>query len=393
MKPSQFDTVLPRHSTCSEKWDNLQAVFGASDILPMWVADMDFAAAPAIVNAIQERASHGVYGYPYRRAEFYQSVCSWMKKRHGWPVEAEWILNIPGVVPGISTAIQAFTQPGDKIIIQPPVYRPFFSCVTQNHRQLVENPLIHEGDRYVMDFDRLKKLAADGAKMLILCNPHNPVGRAWTKEELWELSRICLENRVLMVSDEIHGDLILKGFTHTPLASLSTEVAENTITLAAPSKTFNIAGLSTAVAIVSEIGLRKRMKDMLDALHISEGNLFGILALEAAYYHGEAWLMELLAYLEDNADYLVQFIEERVPELSVRKPECTYLAWLDCRNLGMGSSELTAFFVEKAKVGLNAGGKFGKQGEGFMRLNFGCPRPLLQEGLERMEKAVKDRRG
>ncbi len=388
MKQSQFDVVLPRQRTCSVKWDNLDATFGTADVLPMWVADMDFAAPPAVVEAIRERAAHGVYGYPIRTAEFYQAIGNWMQRRHHWAVQPEWILNIPGVVPGISAVIQAFTQPGDKIIIQPPVYPPFFSCVTQSGRQVVENTLLQEGDRYVIDFDQLTQLAQAGAKLLLLCNPHNPVGRSWTPEELRKLSQICLEYQIILISDEIHGDLIFKGHRHTPVASLSPEVSRNTVTLTAPSKTFNIAGLNTAVAIVADENLRKKLQHMLEMLHISGGNLFGILALDAAYRHGEDWLVELLLYLESNADYLVGFLAERVPQIQVRKPECTYLAWLDCRQLGMNVVELKRFFTLEAKVGLNAGYAFGTAGEGFMRLNFGCSRAMLQQGLEQIGQAV-----
>lgn len=392
MKQSQFDVVVPRHNTCSEKWNNLDAVFGTSDVLPMWVADMDFTAPPVVLEAIAKRAAHGVYGYPFRTDGFYQAICSWMQRRHNWTIQPEWILNIPGVVPGISVAIQAFTQPGDKIIIQPPVYPRFFSCVTQSGRQLVENPLIDEGGKYVMNFDQLTQLAREGPKMLVLCNPQNPGGRSWTKAELDTLSQICLEYRIILVSDEIHGDLIFKGYRHTPLASISPEVAKQTITLTAPTKTFNVAGLSTAVAIVSDEGLRKKLNNVLEVLHINEGNIFGNLALEVAYRHGELWLEELLEYLESNVDYLVQFFAEKIPQIKVSKPECTYLAWLDCRGLGVDAGRLKPFFIKEAKVGLSAGRAFGKPGEGFMRLNFGCPRSILQEGLERIERAVNSRK-
>ncbi|MCX7780084.1 MAG: PatB family C-S lyase [Negativicutes bacterium] len=389
MRAQPFDNIIDRRNTASWKWDKLDKVFGTSDLLPMWIADMDFAAPPAVVEAVKAKADHGIYGYATFPRSFYEAITGWMKRRHNWDVKGEWIMVTPGVVPAISIAVQAFTAPGDGIVIQPPVYPPFFRCVKANRRRLVENPLKFEEGQYRIDFDDLERKLDPTVKMLILCNPHNPVGRVWPKEDLIRLTEICIKHNLLILADEIHGDLIFTGHRHIPLATLGAEVAERTVTFTAPSKTFNLAGLYTSATIISNPALRQRFNELLEVLSVNEGNVFGIAACEAAYNHGEAWLSDLLAYLEESADFLIRYLSERMPQVKAVRPEATYLAWLDFRELGLDSAELRRFLIYKAKVGLNDGTTFGTQGEGFARLNFGCPRSLLAEGLTRIEKAIK----
>lgn len=391
MEKWSFDAIVNRENTGCRKWDGRKNVFGTDDVLPMWIADMDFQSPPAVIEALKKCAAHGVYGYPLQSDAYYSSILNWMEQRYGCSIEREWILDTPGVVPAINLAIQAFTRPCDKIIIQPPVYPPFYSSIVKNRRQVVENPLMVENNRYVMDFRDLEKKMQLGIKMLILANPHNPVGRIWTKEELQTLADLCLRYNVLILSDEIHGDFVFQGHRYIPMRSLSPEIARSTITCIAPSKSFNIAGLKTAATIISNRKLRELFQDALAAVHIADGNIFGIAALEAAYRHGGDWLDALQNYLEENANFLARFIESNLPGIRIIKPEGTYLAWLDCRGLGLSQTDLRNFFVQKARVGLNDGLAFGKQGEGFMRLNFGCPRETLRDGLERIEKAVKNR--
>lgn len=389
MDKFDFDRVVDRTGTASRKWDARKDVFGKSDILPMWIADMDFRCPPVVQEALQQRAAHGVYGYPERLENYYAAFVGWAKRRYDWQVDPAWILTTPGVVPAINAAILAFTEPGDGILIQPPVYPPFFSCPRLNGRTVIENPL-HENEdgTWEMDFDDLKRKLALKPKMLVLCSPHNPVGRVWRREELQRVAELCLEKDVLVFSDEIHGDLLLGGRRHIPLASLSPDVAARTITCTAPSKTFNIAGLYTSAVVVSDPSLRVRFGRMLDALDISGGNVFGITAFETAYDYGEDWLLELLMYLEKNADFMVDFLDKKIPRLRMAKPESTFLAWLDCRALGLPQPELKEFFIKNAGVGLNDGLSFGEQGRGFMRLNYGCSNATLREGLEKIEQAV-----
>ncbi|MDR3559948.1 MAG: PatB family C-S lyase [Negativicutes bacterium] len=389
MEKTRFDQIIDRRNTGAEKWDALNAVFGADDVLPLWVADMDFASPPAVAEALQARAAHPVYGYHVRGDGYYAAAVDWLGRRHGWAVEKDWLSDVPGVVTAISVAIQAFTQPGDKVLIQPPVYPRFFSAVQQNRRQLVTNPLRQDGQGYHIDFEHFEQAMADGVKLVVLCSPHNPVGRVWTREELIRLGSICLRHKALIIADEIHADIVFKGHHHLPLAALSPELAACTVTCIAPSKTFNVAGLATSLTVIADPELRVRYNAALAALNLGEGNIFGNIALEAAYRHGGEWLDGLLEYLEDNADFVVDFFRRHIPGIAVAKPEATYLAWLDCRSLGMTPADLKDFFVRQAKVGLSDGTRFGA--EGFMRLNFGCPRPLLRQGLQRIAAACNNR--
>ena len=388
-----FDEVIDRSQSDSVKWGINQTYFGKEDVLPMWVADMDFRSPEPVVRALVERAEHGIFGYAHRTKSNGDAVVEWLKKRHGWETKPEWQLLTPGVVPAINLALLAFTQPGDKVIIQPPVYHPFYHVLEHNGRQVVENNLIEENGYYRMDFDLLaKQLAEPRVRLLILCSPHNPVGRVWTREELTRLGELCLAHNVLVISDEIHSDLVFSWAKFVPLAALSPEIAQNTVTFFAPSKTFNLAGNHTAVALIPNKALFTRYSQVIENIGVGGGTIFGMLGLETAYRFGEEWLDQLLVYLAGNMNFLVEYIDQWIPEIKVWRPEGTYLVWLDCRALGMTPAELRKFFIEQAGLGLNDGYVFGPLGAGFMRLNAGCPRATLAKGLEQLKKAVENLR-
>ncbi len=389
MMTYSFDQIIKRKNTNSVKFDILDKYFGATDIQPMWVADMDFAVPPCITEAIKERAKHPVYGYTIKQKGFYTSIVNWMHKRHQWAIQKEWISFSPGVVPALALLTLGFTKPGDTIIVQPPVYYPFFTTIRGNGRKIAYNPLINEDGKYRIDFDDLEKKARDGAKMIFLCSPHNPVGRVWRKEELERLANICLDHDILMVSDEIHSDIVHKESKHIPLASLSEKIASKTITTIAPSKTFNLAGLSTSALIIPDKKHKLLYERGLRNLHVGGGNVFGNIALEVAYTSGEEWLEELLEYLWGNISLVQSFLQTYLPEIPFRLPEATYLLWLDCSRLGFDKTGLKNFFIHEAKVGLNDGPVFGHGGENFQRMNIACPRAKVQEALEKIYAAVK----
>jgi len=384
----EFDRGVNRKNTNARKWDGMKEVFGKDDLLPMWVADMDFKSPQAVVDAVTKRAAQGVYGYPLRQPSYFQAIMDWQERRHGYRVQKEWLICTPAVVTAISVAIQTFTEPNDQILIQSPVYPAFFSCITKNGRQLVDNPLKYEDGRYVMDFEDLEQKINPRVKMMILCSPHNPVGRVWEREQLERLGKLCVTHNIIILADEMHGDLGFKGHRHIPLATISPEVAKQIITFISPCKAFNLSAFYNSVAIIEDAKLRKAFFHALDALELLSGNLFGIVSLEVAYQYGEEWLNELLIYLEGNATYLVNFIEQKIPKLKVVKQEGTYLAWIDCRGLDMTIPELHELFLHTAKVGVNDGATFGETGSGFVRLNFGCPRATLEEGLMRIKQAI-----
>jgi len=385
---SQFDQKINRYNTSSMKWDEVDKMFGVKDVLPMWVADMDFMAPPPVLEAIKQRIDHGILGYSTRSESYFEAVCGWMLQRFNWSIRKEWIHFAPGVVPAIDFIIQAFSAPGDKVVIQPPVYYPFKNAIINNDRQVVYNPLKFENDKYTMDFDDLRSKLDSGVKLLILCHPHNPVGRVWTQEELTELGKICIEHNVLIISDEIHADLMFKGHIHIPFASISEEFAQNTIVCTAPSKTFNLAGLQTANIIIPNPKIGEIYLAHMKKNHLMRPNVFGALATESAYRYGSNWLEELLDYLQDNLDFLMDYFATRIKRIKVIKPEGTYLIWLDCRDLGMNPEELNQFLLTQAKVALDGGVWFGPGGEGFARINIACPRAVLENGLRRIEKAV-----
>ena len=384
-----FDTVFDRRATDSLKWAGRADLPDSGNLLPLWVADMDFACPPEVADAVRLRAEHPIYGYPARSEGYYRSVVNWMERRHGWKVEKDWIEFAPGVVPALNFAVQAFSGPGDGIIIQPPVYLPFRSALQQNGRRIIENPLVLKNGRYVMDIPGLEACVDAGTKALILCSPHNPVGRVWERSELESVVGICHRHRLVLISDEIHSDLILGNSRHICAASLSDKAAEITVTLTAANKTFNIAGLAMANVITSNPDLRERFAAAIARSGISVSPVFGNIAVEAAYEKGEAWLEQLLSYLAANHVFARKFLTERLPELVPCLLEGTYLLWIDCSALGLDDQKLKDFFLKKAGVWLDEGTKFGTGGSGFMRMNFACPRTILSEALERIETAVK----
>jgi cystathionine beta-lyase len=383
-----FDEIVNREGTNCIKYDLTEDIFGIKDIIPMWVADMDFKTPGFIVSALQERLNHQIYGYTFRPPEYFSSIIQWHILKHNWSIEKEWICFTPGVVPALNICTLAFTQPGDSIIVQPPVYFPFFSAAEAHGRNLVFNQLIQTEDGWTMNFDTLENTIDSRTKMIIISNPHNPVGRVWTRIELTRLADICNKNRILILSDEIHCDLVLPGFRHTPMASLSGETAANTVTCLAPSKSFNLAGLSTSSVVISNPALKKLFTKTLDSLHISNGNIFGTIASIAAYSHGNEWLDALLDYIDINVDYADNYFRKMIPEIIPIKPEATYMIWLDCRKFGMTGKELKEFFVRKAGVGMNEGSTFGPGGEGFMRMNLATTRQTVVKAMEQIERAV-----
>jgi cystathionine beta-lyase len=394
-----FDKVIARDGTASVKQDGCVDYFGTSDILPLWVADMDFAAPDAVTRALTQRAENPIYGYTFYPESMVDALISWLKKRHGWTVERDWIVMAPGVVTSLFASVMAFAEQGEGVIVQPPVYAPFFSAVTTNQRRLIENPLILVDGAYHIDFEHLERCAADGAKMLLFCSPHNPVGRVWSKAELVQLLSITRRYGITILSDEIHADLVypdLKltedstGEQYTTLALLANE-GDKIITAVAPSKTFNIAGLGLSALIVPNPAQRVTLKKVFNSLHLSNTNPFSIAAFEAAYRGGEAWLDALLVYLRDNRDFVSEYLKKNIPAIRLIQPQGTYLLWLDCRDLNMTDLKLEEFFVKEAKVGLNLGKSFGKGGSGFMRLNIASPRSVIAEALNRIATTLNTR--
>ena len=385
-----FDQAIERNGTASVKFDGRTGYFGTADVTPLWVADMDFAAPPAVTAALAARAAHPVYGYTLYPDAAYQAVIDWMRQRHGWRVERDWIVMCPGVVPTLYAAVQAFAAVGEGVIVQPPVYFPFFSAVTDPGRRLIQNPLKLDGAHYHFDFDQFEQCAADGAKLLLLCSPHNPVGRVWQRDELAQLLAIARRYDVVVLSDEIHADLVYRGQTHTPLALLAGE-SDRIITAVAPSKTFNIPGLGLSCLIAPDPELRHAVQHVFSLLHVSASNPFSLTAFEAAYRDGASWLDALMDYLKITHDAVVAYCDEQLPGIRVIPAQGTYLLWLDCRALGMTDVQLQAFFVQDAQVGMNPGSVFGQGGSGFMRLNLASPRRVIMAALERIQSALNAR--
>ena len=388
MKTYNFDELIDRTHTNCIKYDGRKVFFGNADVLPLWVADMDFRTPDFIVEAIKERAEKDIYGYTFRGESYNLSIVNWLKRRHNWDIKPEWISFSPGVVAGLTLAIEALSKPGDGVIIQPPVYFPFFDSVKGTGRELIENPLRLENGRYYFDLEDLKKKITPSTRLLLLSNPHNPGGMAWNKTELSELAQICIENKILIISDEIHSDLIYEGFRHTPLAGISDEIAQNCVICMAPSKTFNTAGLTTSFLVIPNKRHLVAYERVMRVPHLHMGNIFGTVALEAAYTHGEEWLGQLMQYLQSNYAFLEQFFAENIPQVKVMRPEATYLIWLDFSAFGLTDEDLNAKLID-AGVGLNQGVQFGKQGRGYMRMNIGCPRSVLEEALIRIQKAFQ----
>ncbi len=377
-----FDEIIDRRSTESTKW-----LYFGENTLPMWVADMDFRSPEPVIRALQERVAHGVFGYPLEPKGLREAVVAWLADRHGWQVSPEWLVFVPGVVSGLNMAAQALVAENQGILIQPPVYMPFLD-VARNARAVCQEAqlALEPGGRYSIDWDAFESAITPETRMFILCNPHNPVGRVFTRAELERMAEICLRHNLIICSDEIHSDLVFSGHQHIPVASLSPEVSRSTVTLLAPSKTFNIAGLGASVAVIESPEIRKQFLQGSRGM-IHGVNLLGLVAAQAAYQEGSEWLDQLLVYLEANRDTLYDFVEQNLPGVTMFKPEGTYLAWLDCRESAAKESP-AEFFKKKAGVILNGGPSFGKGGEGFARLNFGCPRSMLVEALDKMRAAL-----
>ena len=383
-----FDEFIDREGTLSVKHGLKGRLFGRDDIIPMWVADMDFKSPDCVAKAIQRRAQHEIYGYSYRPDSFYQAAKEWLNKRHQWEVDTKWMNFTPGIVPGVNLTILALTQPNDRVMIQPPVYFPFFEGIKKNNRTLVENRLILKDGRYQIDFEDFENHLKKGVKLFILSNPHNPGGNVWTEAELKKMGELCVKYNTLIIADEIHGDIVFPPNRYRPLASMSEDIANQTITFIAPSKTFNVAGLASSVSIIQNKVTREAFSNIIDSLHIANGNLFGTVAFEAAYRHGERWLDQLIEYLGKNLEYLTEYIENRINGIKVIQPEGTYLAWLDCRELPIDDSKIHQFMIDEAGIGMNNGASFGENGLGFQRLNFGCPKSVLETALGQLETAV-----
>ncbi len=396
-----LDTEFDRQGTHSVKWefivqgdqvthgDHAHKKHGANRLLPMWVADMDFRCPPAVIEAVVRRAQHGIYGYTVATDSYFDTVISWMKRRYGWDVEQEWITLSPGIVPAINMLVQSFIAPGEKVLIQQPVYYPFMSAIENNGGEIVSNSLLYENGRYTMDFDDLAAKTADPAvKMAILCSPHNPVSRVWSREELIKFGEICIENDVIVISDEIHCDLIFSGQTFTAFSTLGDKFAQNSIICTAPSKTFNLAGLQTSNIIIQNEEWREKFRKKKESLGLMVQNNFGIVALEAAYNHGEEWLSEVMAYVEANYEFMAAYMAEHLPQVTIIPPEGTYLIWCDFRQLGLPTEARKSLMMEQARVYLDEGEMFGSEGEGFERFNLACPRSILVDALERIKTAV-----
>jgi cystathionine beta-lyase len=382
-----FDEIIPRRNTDSVKFDDLEARYGRPDLLPLWVADMDFRVPACVTAALRQLVDHGIYGYHLKRPRLLQAIGDWWSRRHGYTPDPAGILFSPGVVPALSHLIQALSAPGDGIILQPPVYHPFFWAVRTNGRRLLENRLLEHNGNYAFDFDDLEAKARE-ARMLILCSPHNPVGRVWRREELERVAEICLRHRLLILADEIHNDLIFPPHRHTPIASLSPEVDRITVTTHAASKTFNVAGLSVAYMLIRDPALRETYRKASDPLHVEALNPFGLVATEAAFREGEPWLSALQEYLWGNYLFLRDHLARELPRVKVSPLEGTYLAWLDFRDYGLSPKALKDCMIQRAGLALNDGPMFGTGGEGFQRLNLGCPRAVLRDALERLRAAL-----
>lgn len=387
MTKYNFHHYIDRQNTDSMKWGMTKNLFGSEDVLPMWVADMDFEAPPEVIEALRKRMNHGIFGYSYVPSSAGEAMRDWLIKRHGWNTDLSWILYSPGVVPAIGMAIQALTKPGDKVLIQSPVYTPFFNMIKNNNRVVVNSPLEIKDNKFHINISDFEDKLKQGVKLFLLCNPHNPGGRVWTEEELRKMAELCLKFNVVIVSDEIHSDLIFKPNKHIPLASMDNRFAGQTITFMAPSKTFNLAGLQASAVIIPDERLRRAFQAVQIRLGITSINPFGAIGLETAYRYGEEWLEELLQYLYENVLICKEFIEKEIPGISVMMPDATYLIWLDCRKLGLSDKEIWNALTKKGKLGLEPGPKYGPGGEGFLRMNIGCSRNVLFEGLKRLKKA------
>lgn len=387
-----FDLPISRVNTASIKWDGIRTADGGEELLPLGLADMDFSSPPPVQKAIIARAEHGAYGYTLKTEAYLAAITAWMERQYDWSVKPEWVSHNFGVLTSISFILHVLTEPGDKVILQSPTFHPLIQVTEANGCVPEINPLRFADGRYEMDFGDLEKRIDAKTKVMILCSPHNPVGRVWTKEELARLGDICLKHNLIIISDEVHSGIIFPGHRHTPLAAVSEALAQNSFTCTSPSKAFNLAGLCWSIVIIPNPVLREKYNAALKKFYFDFGaNLFGTVATEAAYNEGDAWLSQLTEYLAANLAYLTEYLRENIPQIKVVKPEGTYLVWLDCRELGLNGKDLEQFFRRQAKVLFAQGYAFGPDGDGFVRLNIGCPRGILTEGLKRMKKAVQAR--
>lgn len=389
MKHYNFDEIIDRKGTSCVKYDGLKNAYqGKENLIPLWVADMDFATPDFIVEALKKRCEHPVFGYTFDDDEYYESIQTWLDYKYHWKTEREWISYIPGIVKGIGLAVQCFTQPGDKVIIQPPVYHPFRLVPTRMGREVVYNPLKLEDGVYKMDFEQLESLIDKDCKMLILSNPHNPGGVVWEKEALVKLAQICSTHGILVISDEIHAEMTYPQFRHHPFATVSEEAAACSVTFMAPSKTFNIAGIVSSYALVPDSRIREKFYSFLEAGELNAGTIFAFTATKAAYTYGAEWLQQMRSYVIENVNFVDEYLKKNIPQIKVYRPQASFLVWLDCRKLKLAQPELVQLFEDKAGLALNDGTMFGKEGEGFMRLNIGCPRSILNQALESLKKAI-----
>lgn len=389
MKHYNFDEIIDRKGTSCVKYDGLKNAYqGKENLIPLWVADMDFATPDFIVEALKKRCEHPVFGYTFDDDEYYESIQTWLDYKYHWKTEREWISYIPGIVKGIGLAVQCFTQPGDKVIIQPPVYHPFRLVPTRMGREVVYNPLKLEDGVYKMDFEQLESLIDKDCKMLILSNPHNPGGVVWEKEALVKLAQICSAHGILVISDEIHAEMTYPQFRHHPFATVSEEAAACSVTFMAPSKTFNIAGIVSSYALVPDSRIREKFYSFLEAGELNAGTIFAFTATKAAYTYGAEWLQQMRSYVIENVNFVDEYLKKNIPQIKVYRPQASFLVWLNCRELKLTQPELVQLFEDKAGLALNDGTMFGKEGEGFMRLNIGCPRSILNQALESLKKAI-----
>ncbi len=389
MEKYNFDTVIDRRGTSSMKYEGLDAVFGRHDVSPLWIADLDFAVCPDIVKTLRQRLDHPILGYFACPDSYWNAVMSWLERRHGLKTDRDQLAFIPGVVKGIGYAVNFFSKPGDRIVIQPPVYHPFRMVIEGNGRQVVENPLVFDGENYTMDLDGLENvISRERPTMMILCNPHNPIGIQWSAETLGRVAAICRRHGVIVVSDEIHGDLVLYGKPHIPFVDVSDDARAISVTLGAPSKTFNIPGLVSSWVLVKDPDLRRDFFHWLEVNEFSAPMMISALGAEVAYSHGEQWLDEMVAYVEDNIDFAVNFADRHIPGVKIIRPQASFLLWVDFRGLGLTQSELMDLLLDKAHIALNDGTMFGAQGLGFARLNVGTPRSVLATALEQIREAV-----
>ena len=384
-----FDEVIDRRGTDALKIDAIPSIWGRDDLLPLWVADMDFATPPFIIDELRHRLDHEILGYTVRTPRWASSIVAWQQSRYGWTIQPEWLNFVPGIVPGIAFVISCFTHPGDTILIQPPVYHPYIHVPQNLGRVLRENTLDLVDGQYQIDFERFEQ-DVRGCKLFLLCHPHNPGGRVWSAEELRRMAEICHREGVIVVSDEIHADLTLPPYHHVPFASVSTEAAECSITLMSPSKAFNMAGLTSSYSIISNEALRENFHQHLEHSELNLGHVFAFNSVAAAYSHGTEWLDQMLAYVQGNIDYVEQFLASELPQVSMIRPQASYLVFLDFRGLGLSVKALNELFVDKAHLALNDGAMFGKEGAGFMRLNVASPRSIIAEAMRRLKESCNE---